>query len=65
MLNARCPHCESVNRYDVNTGSEKLEKTFRTEQETVSYTYPPYGVHDFICTTCKQTYWAVFLDQRW
>ena len=65
MIIATCPHCESVNRYEVNTGPDKLEKTLRTKQETASYTYPPHNVIDLICTTCKRTYWGVFLDQRW
>ena len=65
MFTATWPHCEYVNRYDVNKQSYKLEKTYRTEQETVSYTYPPHDTDELTCSTCKRTYWAVFLDQRW
>lgn len=65
MFTATCPHCEVVNQYDVYTGPDKLEKAFRTEQETTSYTYPPHRVFDLICDACKRTYWGVFLDQRW
>ncbi len=65
MLLATCPHCEAVNRYEVNTQSYTLEKTYRTEKETTAYTYPPHDVKVLICNACKRAYWGVFIDERW
>ena len=65
MIIATCPHCDSTNRYPLNTGPDVVETTVKTKEEADRYTGSPYSALERDCGQCGEVFWVIFLDQRW